>query len=127
MSKHTPGPWSVWEGPDYVGGGADICIGAGDTWLANMDHRMSKCQKEQGDGYHQHLQSDDCDICSTGGDPITEEQRANAYLIRAVTDLLAACHSALEVIDDGLPQKLELQLAITMATAPVHRATKGES
>lgn len=37
--KATKGPWKQWRGPQYVGGGEDICIGAGDTWLANMDHR----------------------------------------------------------------------------------------
>jgi len=35
----TEGPWFVWDGIGYFGGGRDLCIGAGPTWLANMDHR----------------------------------------------------------------------------------------
>lgn len=88
-SKFTLGPWKVWEGPEYMGGGMDLCIGAGETWLFNMDHRNSLCKKEQKDGWFAHLDSDtECDICSGGGDEkITEEQRATAHLIAAAPEM----------------------------------------
>ena len=38
----TNGPWQVWDGPEYVGGGADLCIGHGETWLTNMNERSHR-------------------------------------------------------------------------------------
>lgn len=30
----TSGPWCIWDGPAYVGGGHDLCIGApNDVWI----------------------------------------------------------------------------------------------
>lgn len=81
----TPGPWSVWDGPKYVGGGADLCIASGDgsdDWLANMDHRFNHFP-----GCHNHSEAPhppqvDCPICAFS-DEVTREQRANADLIAA--------------------------------------------
>lgn len=87
MSAHTPGPWSVWEGPLFVGGGADLCIGAGEEWIANMDHRQPRCPQILEDG---HFDDASCDICTIDSGRITDEQRANARLIAAAPDLLAA-------------------------------------
>ena len=101
--KATPGPWSVWSGPDYVGGGADLCIGAGETWLANMDHRncVNREQHLCGGTFEPCRREGDTDICSTSGcrcggecpeaNHISEEQMANARLISAAPDLLEAC------------------------------------
>jgi len=98
-AKFTPGPWSVWPGPAYVGGGEDLCIGAGKTWLANMDHR--RCQ---GRDYHFRELADcklepDSDICSFTNE-ITEEQRANARLIAAAPDLYALLVECAQADDD---------------------------
>lgn len=84
--KFTKGPWQLWRGPQYVGGGEDICIGAGDTWLANMDHRVRPhADPFPMDGW---LQVSECDICSIDNpDEITEEQLANAYLIAAAPEM----------------------------------------
>lgn len=50
MEGVTPGPWFVWDGIGYFGGGRDLCIGAGPTWLANMGHRG--CER-----YDMHMQA----------------------------------------------------------------------
>lgn len=79
----TPGPWIVWNGPEYEGGGADLCIGAGETWLANMDHRING---QNPFGFPGWAQVSECDIAST-----SDEQAANAAFIAAAdpTTLLA--------------------------------------
>lgn len=79
----TPGEWLVWNGPQYVGGGADLCIGVGDTWLANMDHR--NCVNRM---HHMGCHEEGCklqgeaDICSFSSE-ISVEQSANAAFIAA--------------------------------------------
>jgi len=82
LNNATKGPWAIWKGPEYEGGGADLCIGAGETWLANMDHRVPRCPQILDNG---HL-SNECDICSIDGGIITDEQRANAELIKNSPD-----------------------------------------
>ena len=82
--SHTPGPWEIWRGPQYEGGGEDICIGRGETWLANMDHRNPRCAQILESG-HKHS---DCDICSIDSGGISAEQLANARLIAAAPELL---------------------------------------
>ena len=73
----TEGPWNIWGGPAYAGGGEDLCIGAGKEWVVNMDHRIS-CAHDR------HFEIDHCDICSG----ITEEQRFNAeFIAHARTDI----------------------------------------
>lgn len=97
---HTPGPWSVWEGPLYVGGGADLCIGAGEEWLANMDHRQPRCAQILENGHDDEA----CDICTIDSGHITDEQRANAALIAAAPDMLAAlraCEENLRLIHEA--------------------------
>ena len=87
VEKATPGPWQIWDGPEYVGGGRDLCIGSGETWLANMDHRMCR-------NYHHHVccpggcgLDGDTDICSVGY-PISAEQQAHAaFLAHAREDI----------------------------------------
>jgi hypothetical protein len=74
----TKGPWNVWPGPEYVGGGEDMCIGAGEQWLANMDHRVPRCPQIMDDG---HPDDDQCDICSLDSPRISKEQDANAEFI----------------------------------------------
>jgi hypothetical protein len=88
LAKATPGPWQIWDGPAYVGGGKDLCVGAGKTWLANMDERT--CQNYP---HHVGCHDDGCkmeadaNICSLD-EGITEEQQATAQLIaHAPTDI----------------------------------------
>lgn len=85
LKEATPGPWEVWDGPRYFGGGADLCIGAGGgKWLANMDERHDPSQQRAAHDFdasvaHDH-DRDVCDICSFS-DEVDREQRANAELI----------------------------------------------
>lgn len=82
----TDGPWDVWRGPQYVGGGEDLCIGRGDEWLANMDHREPRCAQISDDG---HFDSN-CNICTVDSEPISVEQKANAdFIAHARTDVPA--------------------------------------
>jgi hypothetical protein len=127
----TSGPWQVWDGPDYVGGGRDLCIGAGEKWLFNMDHRI--CEARDHHIFHCELK-DATDIASTGAgcelclsdenlengsplsecrhtDIITAEQRANANLMaasRTLVPMLARAilaeidrHHTVAAYDDG--------------------------
>jgi hypothetical protein len=88
LSGHTPGPWSVWDGPSYVGGGRDLCIGAGEDWLANMAAPECRRPNIGPDGSHCALRHSHVDICVI--DPeITAVQEANARLIAAAPELLA--------------------------------------
>lgn len=83
VEESTPGPWCLWRGPLYVGGGEDICIGAGDTWLANMDHRVSMIPGErlspgEWPGWQQ---VEETDILTINPVEIAREQETNAHLI----------------------------------------------
>lgn len=98
----TPGPWSIWNGPAYTGGGADLCIGAGDLWLANMDRRHPDCDGYRADGPLHY--ENECDICELGSGVITKEQRANAHLIAAAPEMYAALKNALSEFADEYPE-----------------------
>lgn len=90
VAATTPGPWQVWDGPEYVGGGADLCIGAGEKWLVNMDHRSCLTLQQLVDEGPSHAPPDDCPICSLGEADITGEQRANAeFIANARVDVVA--------------------------------------
>ena len=84
-TKFTAGPWSLWRGPQYVGGGEDICIGAGKEWIANMDHRYRKGECPSSN----KVCVEGCPVCSIDVDGITEEQLANSHLIAAAPDMYA--------------------------------------
>lgn len=113
LVEATPGPWQVWDGPAYAGGGKDLCIGAGETWLANMDEREGVNTQERADhsvacctagvcgdpdceakdpekapGKLNGHDPKNCDICSIS-DEVTREQRGNAELIAHAPDDLA--------------------------------------
>lgn len=122
----TPGEWDVWDGPGYVGGGHDLCIGAGETWLQNMDHRncvVRPCHMEfcsSAATRREQLQScgkpceleRETDIASgggcVGGDvgcehecAITAEQRANAeFIAHAREDVPALIAEVRRLRDD---------------------------
>jgi hypothetical protein len=94
--KATPGEWTVWDGPSYVGGGKDLCIGTGETWIVNMDER--RCQNYP---HHVGCHDEGCklegdsDICSVGDD-VTAEQAANAaYIASASPSALLDLHAKL--------------------------------
>ena len=85
--KATPGPWRVWNGPSYVGGGRDLCIGAGEDWIANMDERRCPTlqpqwgDQEKHDSYTKHDPKEVCPICSLEASDITTEQGRTASFI----------------------------------------------
>jgi len=113
----TQDPWKLWRGPEFVGGGEDICIGAGEKWLANMDHRASLCPDVSLE-YHDY--NDDCLICSMEGPKISEEQLANAQLMVTAPKLLEACEDAWATFssypDDTIDMRMKLLAVIKEAT-----------
>lgn len=118
----TPGPWNVWKGPYYTGGAADLCIGAGKEWLANMDHRHCEKIREatfepwKCDGRDPDNMT--CDICSIDSGAITEEQAANAAFIAAARTLVPQLVARVRVLEAGLTQVTE---------AMVERAARAEA
>ncbi len=136
----TPGPWFVWDGVGYFLGGKDLCIGAGPTWLANMDHRACdkrtehgvlaellrgnvtpKCSPEE----NTHLLSiaETFEECGHA-DAFTAEQIANAnFIARAREDVpfLLSVVSGLETLRD------ELQAEIDRLRYPESRAPHPET
>jgi hypothetical protein len=144
MAKHTAGPWQVWSGPSYVGGGADLCIGAGETWLANMDHRncINSERHVCGGDFEPCKREKNTDICSTVGcrcgdvcpeeNHISEEQMANARLIASAPELLEALRSlmgtvkAMDELDSWIGERCGVPEAIINADAAIAKAEKGE-
>lgn len=93
----TPGAWDIWRGIEYAGGGEDICIGAGETWLANMDHR--RCAQEG-----EHIQAGcrpepTTDICTIDTGSLTAEEVANATLIAKMRNALPSLLAAARALD----------------------------
>ena len=126
----TPGPWDVWGGPSYVGGGADLCIGAGESWLANMDHRncVNREQHIRGGNVPPCHPEENTDICSTEGcrcsgecpvaDHISAEQRSNAdFIAHARTDL-----PCLLSLAEGLIEEAEKRLRSADVLSRTHPA-----
>lgn len=97
----TPGPWCVWDGPSYVGGGKDLCIGAGKQWLANMDHR-SRLHWKDIEEHIDHPEGVPCDICSIG-EAVTAEQETTARYI------VAACNSVPALLRDLAAAEAEVE------------------
>jgi len=133
-AKHTPGPWKVWEGVSYVGGGEDLCIGTGENWLANMDHPGCENRLKHFKSYIGPCKkSSDVDICTIDTE-ITDEQRANANLIAAAPELLEACKAALPWVAimtadaDGLRKKSAQNAAKDLGKiqAAIAKAEKGQ-
>lgn len=93
----TKGPWCVWDGPAYVGGGHDLCIGSGgDKWIANMDERNCRTLDQSKAHGDEHDAPDVCPICSLSADDITKEQRGTADFIAASRTLLPAALDEIE-------------------------------
>ncbi len=117
--SYTKGPWRIWRGPQFVGGGEDLCIGAGDTWLANMDHRMRPNDDPfPMDGW---LQVSECDIATIDSSTITAEQEDNARLIAAAPALLEAAQQVLDTRGSILSSSLAEAFAVLLAA--VEQAT----
>jgi hypothetical protein len=97
MSKHTPGPWTVYEfkTKDTDSGGAETHI----MCYANDDG-------EEGASLA------NVNRWTYGDDPPTEESAANAHLIAAAPDLLAALRRLVEVNDMSCtPCKADIRAA----------------
>lgn len=101
----TAGPWYVWDGVEYMGGGRDLCIGAGPTWLANMDHRCCERRPEHmeayGHGSQECAAEPDAAICSVDSE-ITIEQEANANFIARAREDIPFLLSIIEDLQDEL-------------------------
>lgn len=87
----TPGPWEVWDGPAYYGGGKDLCLGSAfdGRWIVNVDHREGPDHEARVDHDSAGCDkpADACPICSINVD-VTREQACNAnFIARARTDL----------------------------------------
>ncbi len=99
-AEATPGPWDVWDGPGYVGGGKDLCIGAGETWIFNMDQRecealschwgLCKLRGDTAIASADGQPTCNCETPCEHEDAITAEQRANANLIAMARTALPA-------------------------------------
>ena len=105
----TPGVWSIWDGPAYCGGGKDLCIGAGEDWIANMDHRYGENYKERvshdsaGD-----CKNPDCHICSFSED-VTKEQSANAlFITKAKNEIIPWCLQEIKNLEFHYHKSLDL-------------------
>ena len=75
-TKHTPGPWSSGESRD----------GRIRIWPEGSAYVLAECPPR-------------CEMVEQGG--LTED-RANAALMAAAPDLLAACKSAMRAMNDNL-------------------------
>lgn len=95
--KATPGPWAMWRGEPYEGGGEDMVIGAGEEWLANMNHSIPRCAQLNDDGH----KMDECEICMVDAQDITDEQFANAEFIAAARNALPALLSRLAAAEQA--------------------------
>lgn len=121
----SAGPWFVWDGHGYVGGGRDLCIGAGPTWLANMDHRecthramhMTAAELVQqaerfAQGYEQCAPDADIRIMSISGtctlaEPFTDEEIANANFIARAREDVPFLLAAIDYLDKALDESHE--------------------
>ena len=121
ISGATPGPWALWRGPRYVGGGEDICLGAGETWLANMDHRANYDPREHGEygAWPGWLQLTETDILTIDAPEITAEQLANAQqaalspALHAALDLAAATVQTVDELKKlNLPAGVDITIKI---------------
>lgn len=88
----TEGPWQVWNGPAYCGGGKDLCIGSGENWVVNMDHRWGPNYQERVDHNDDaRCEKYDCPICQFS-EAVTEEQGQTAeFIAHARTDVPRLC------------------------------------
>ena len=103
-AKATPEPWQVWRGPEYSGGGEDICIGAGEKWLANMDHRQPRCPQVLENGHF----DDQCDICTIDATPITEEEIGNSNYIAAARTAGPKLLNEVNALRSGMQELIEM-------------------
>lgn len=85
----TAGPWQVWNGPEYTGGGRDLCIGAGEEWVVNMDHRYGPDYADRcaHDSAGTCPSPPDCPICRFNEDVTAEQAATAAFIAAARTDV----------------------------------------
>lgn len=122
-AKHTPGPWEVSP--------TDPCRVnvAMNTLLHPDEPRVADADEQDDDGFH-----DDWNICQADNDMFSrlhDECVANARLIAAAPDLLAACREALAVVDEAYQATGFIRIAATSEQrmrieAAIAKATIGE-
>jgi len=110
----TPGPWQIWDGPEYCGGGKDLCIGAGEDWLANMDHRIGADYEERVNHEGSECSDTNCAICSTN-ELVTIEQQNNANFIAESRTLLPSLALSVKVLARALARQTERILGMRRA------------
>lgn len=79
--------------------------------------------KEHADSSGIYIETDEGDACAISGgrrNGITDKQRANARLIAAAPELLAACQSAVISMQDLTPQ---MKASLRMLRAAIAKAT----
>ena len=98
-TQHTPGPWSYFEQ---------------NTWGGALPRVRYGCVRSPGPDSFVIVNG-----CAPGG--IEEEQRANARLIAAAPDLLAACENFVESYESS--QSWPTQAQVDAARAALAQAT----
>ncbi len=103
MTEHTPGPWEVSINPD---------------WTPHSKWAVSREITIRPAGEHPHgLWIADCGLS------VNDKDMANARLIAAAPDLLAACQAYKKRYHPSGPPSDGQQLIYTMACAAVAKAT----
>jgi hypothetical protein len=89
MSTHTPGPWNARRAPKETEvasvGGIEVSLSRGDQWAIDADDRWIELAT----------------VYTSGGEFETTSE-ANARLIAAAPDLLAALKDVLDLLDEWM-------------------------
>lgn len=91
-TRSSGGKWCVWDGQTYISGGADLCIGTSNNWIANMDEKQcvnyGKHLQQMYDNSQNPKEEQPCaeeewtTVCEFGPvENITKEQRRTAEMI----------------------------------------------
>jgi|HubBroStandDraft_4_1064222.scaffolds.fasta_scaffold64678_4 hypothetical protein len=105
MSQHTPGEWIWKEVNDFPEGKHEPLVGVARDGLLCGHYIARLFHPDGGRGVNSHS-------------PPSEESYANACLIAAAPDLLAACKSALGTIEmGGVFETLQYELKKAIAKA----------
>jgi hypothetical protein len=108
-AKHTPGPWTIDEETPYRVRAESCTLRTGRTIASPLIADMVPDKDHQGISIHQV--------------PVYEECRANARLIAAAPDLLAACERLIAALGGEYAADAEGQDDVAFARAVIAKAT----